>query len=86
MELLIDILLVWALFSVCIAPVLLAIQLVTNIRWYKKFYAAMISKQEANNYILSRVVISVSERHLREDDMVGVILISCHVHTSCNLD
>ena len=48
MELLIDILLVWALFSVCITPALLAIQFVTNIRWYKKFYAAMISKQEAN--------------------------------------
>ena len=26
------------------------------------------------------MVISVSERHMREDDMVGVILISCHVH------
>jgi len=49
MELLIDILLVWALFSICITPVLLVIQLVTNIRWYKKFYAAMIGKQEANN-------------------------------------
>ena len=49
MEVLIDLLLVWALFSICIKPVLLVIQLVTNIRWYKKFYAAMISKQEANN-------------------------------------
>ena len=49
MELLIDILLVWALFSVCITPALLAIQLVTDIHWYKKFYAAMISKPEANN-------------------------------------
>ena len=49
MEVLIYLLLVWALFSVCITPILLAIQLATNIRWYKKFYAAMISKQEANN-------------------------------------
>ena len=48
MEVLIDLLLVWALFSVCITPILLAIQLATNIRWYKKFYAAMISKPEAN--------------------------------------
>ena len=49
MEVVIDLSLVWALFSVCITPVLLVIQLVTNIRWYKKFYAAIISKQEANN-------------------------------------
>lgn len=47
MELLIDVLLVWALISVCITPILLAIQLATNIRWYKKFYAVIISRQEA---------------------------------------
>ncbi len=41
MEVLIDLLLVWALFSVCITPILLAIQLATNIRWYKKFYEAI---------------------------------------------
>lgn len=47
MELLIDILLVRALISVCITPILLVIQLATNIRWYKKFYAAIICNQEA---------------------------------------
>ena len=49
MEVLIDILLVWALISVCITPILLAIQLVTNIRWYKKFYAVIITKQGAKD-------------------------------------
>lgn len=49
MEVLIYLLLVWALISVCITPILLAIQLATNIRWYKKFYATIISQQEANN-------------------------------------
>ena len=38
MEVLIDLLLVWALFPVCIKPILLAIQIATNIRWYKKFH------------------------------------------------
>ena len=42
MEVLIDLLLVWALFSVCITPILLAIQLATNIRWYKKFHEAIL--------------------------------------------
>ena len=49
MVVLIDILLVWALISVCITPILLAIQLVTNIRWYKKFYAVIITKQGAKD-------------------------------------
>ncbi len=50
-ELLIDILLVWALFSVCITPVLLAIQLVTNIRWYKKFHEAIrLCKRDIYDY------------------------------------
>lgn len=47
MDLLIDIILMWALISVCITPILLAIQLATNIRWNKKFYAAIISRQKA---------------------------------------
>lgn len=51
MEVLIDFLLVWALFSVCITPILLAIQLATNIRWYKKFYEAIRScKQDIYDY------------------------------------
>ena len=50
-ELLIDILLVWALFSICITPVLLVIQLVTNIRWYKKFHEAIrLCKRDIYDY------------------------------------
>lgn len=49
MDLLTDIFLIWALISVCITPILLVIQLIINIRWYKKFYAAIINKQEAKN-------------------------------------
>lgn len=49
MEVLIDFLLVWALFSACITPILLAIQLATNIRWYKKYYAAIVSKLDTKN-------------------------------------
>jgi hypothetical protein len=48
---LIDFLVVWTLFSVCITPVLLAIQLVTHIRWYKKFHEAIrLSKQDIYDY------------------------------------
>ena len=43
MDLLTDIFLI----SVCITPILLVIQLITKIRWYKKFYAVIISRQEA---------------------------------------
>lgn len=51
MELLIDLLLVWALISVCITPILLAIQLATNIRWYKKFYEALrLCKRDIYDY------------------------------------
>ena len=49
MELLIDILLVWALFTVCITPILLVVQLVTNIRWYKKFYALITTIQKTKH-------------------------------------
>lgn len=44
MEIFIDILLLGTLVSICITPVLLVIQLVTNIQWYKKLYAEMTSK------------------------------------------
>lgn len=46
-ELLIDILLVWALFSVCITPVLLAILLVTNIQFHE---AIRLCKRDIYDY------------------------------------
>lgn len=46
MELLIDIMLIWALFSVSVIPISLMIQIVTNIHWCKKYYAVIISLQK----------------------------------------
>ena len=48
---LIDFFVVWTLFSVCITPVLLAIQLITHIRWYKKFHEAIrLCKRDIYDY------------------------------------
>lgn len=49
MEVLIDILLVWALVSVCITPILLVVQTIINIRWYKKFYALITTIQKTKH-------------------------------------
>ena len=49
MELLIDILLLWSLISVCIIPILFVVQIIMNVRWYKKLYAAIACKQEAKD-------------------------------------
>lgn len=49
MVVLIDILLVWALISVCITPILLVIQTIINVRWYMEFYAVIINKQGAKD-------------------------------------
>lgn len=49
MEVLIDILLVWVLFSVCITPILLVVQIIMNARWYKKFYALITTIQKTKH-------------------------------------
>ena len=49
MELLIDILLLWTLISVCITPILLVVQIIMNVRWYKKFYALISTIQKTKH-------------------------------------
>lgn len=37
----IDILIVWALCSLCLMPILMIVQMRVNKKWYKKFYETM---------------------------------------------
>lgn len=47
MDIIMDIFILWGMIAVCITPILLGIQLRSNIRWYKKFYEEIISRQKA---------------------------------------
>lgn len=49
MDIIMDIFILWGMIAVCITPILLGIQLRSNIRWYKKFYEEIISKQEGSH-------------------------------------